>query len=644
MRKITLTHLNVRNFKGIKTLSIDFNQETSIFGANGTGKTSVFDAFTWLLYGKNSIEQSDFNIKTLDKDNQFIPKLEHEVEGFFDVDGNQVYFKRLYTEKWTTKRGNDFEELTGHETSYFINDVPISLAEYKLKISELLEESISKIITNPLFFNERMKWTERREILQNMAGEVSSTVILDSLTSLDNKFAELTNLLNIDADLNDEKLKIGAKKKKLKEEIALIPARLDEADRMKPQELNWSELEDSKAKINEDIAKIEASILDKNNSLNQEREKNQLIENKKFELVQKVNQLNQELSSKTNDLKNENNNKISSLRSKISTLKSEQLKFSEDTKRNDSAIKMLVESNNEKRNLWKTENEKTFQFDELQVCCPTCKRELDNAEDKKSELQANFNSDKLKKLAELERQGSENKASIKILEDQISFAQKSFTEKESEINDLNYQISELEKLTFDNPEPTKEIIDLQNEIKEIVIPEIKAVDTLELNNQKTELKAKLQEIEAKLFERSNVEKSEARIKELTEQQKTLSQELATLEKVEFQIDSFNKAKSTIIENRVNDKFALVKFKMFEKQINGGDNPICECSINGVPYNDLNTASKLNAGLDIINALQYHYGIMAPIFIDGRESITEIQKMDCQVINLIVDDKCKELSF
>ena len=123
----------------------------------------------------------------------------------------------------------------------------------------------------------------------------------------------------------------------------------------------------------------------------------------------------------------------------------------------------------------------------------------------------------------------------------------------------------------------------------------------------------------------------------------MSQELADVEKLEMQIDNFNKSKINLIESRINNKFALVTFKMFSDQINGGEAPTCECLLNGVPFNDLNTASKINAGLDIINALQFHFGIFAPVFIDGRESVTQLIKTECQIISLIVDPSEKKLN-
>jgi hypothetical protein len=165
-----------------------------------------------------------------------------------------------------------------------------------------------------------------------------------------------------------------------------------------------------------------------------------------------------------------------------------------------------------------------------------------------------------------------------------------------------------------------------------------------LEQRQIEIKSEIEILKTKLTDKFLIEKSENRIKELNDQLKTISAEIAQIERIEFQIEQFNNLKNKAIEKRVNEKFALVKFKMFNDQLNGGVEETCICTINGVPFADLNTASKINAGIDVINALQYHFNCQMPIFIDGRESVTEIIKTDAQVVSLVVDSGCDVLSL
>jgi hypothetical protein len=150
-------------------------------------------------------------------------------------------------------------------------------------------------------------------------------------------------------------------------------------------------------------------------------------------------------------------------------------------------------------------------------------------------------------------------------------------------------------------------------------------------------------LKTRLNSRDQAQAIEERIAKLNAEQKTLSQELANADKLEFQIDKFNKKKMELVEEKINSKFTLVKFKMFEEQLNGGETPTCICLVDGVPFNDVNTAMKVNASLDIINALQYHFGIFAPVFIDGKESVSELIKTDCQIVCLKVDETAQKLT-
>jgi hypothetical protein len=171
----------------------------------------------------------------------------------------------------------------------------------------------------------------------------------------------------------------------------------------------------------------------------------------------------------------------------------------------------------------------------------------------------------------------------------------------------------------------------------------KQVSNTDLTEKRKEIQMQLDALKLELAKVNQAEQVQVRIVELNEQRKKLAQEIATLEKLEFQIEAYQRAEIMLIESKVNSKFALVKWKMFDEQLNGGLAPTCEAIVNGTPYNDLNTASKINAGLDVINALNYHFNVFAPVFIDQRESIVTLQQTDCQVISLKVDEEYEELT-
>lgn len=70
-------------------------------------------------------------------------------------------------------------------------------------------------------------------------------------------------------------------------------------------------------------------------------------------------------------------------------------------------------------------------------------------------------------------------------------------------------------------------------------------------------------------------------------------------------------------------------------MNGAIEETCIATVDGVPFDDLNNAKKITAGLDIINTIAKFKGKSAPIFIDNRESINKLYNIDTQIISLVV---------
>lgn len=252
---IQLKKLRINNFKGIRTLEVNFNHTTDISGKNEEGKSTIFDAFSWLLFGKNSEDVQDFTIKN--SVDTSLNKLDHEVIGVLDVDGSEVTLKRVYKEKWTNKRGSPVAEFTGHETTYFYNDVPCSQSEYKAKIDAIIPESLAKLLTNPFAFNS-LKWEQRREVLVKIAGDVQDSDIING----NEAFEALLHLLN-GKSLNEFKKEISAKKKKIRETLDLIPARIDESNRRKPEPQDFDFLEKSITNKKKLIENLDTAISDK---------------------------------------------------------------------------------------------------------------------------------------------------------------------------------------------------------------------------------------------------------------------------------------------------------------------------------------------------------------------------------------------
>lgn len=640
MKNLFLKRLELRNFKGIKSFQIDFtSNETNILGKNTAGKTTIFDAYNWLLFGKDSLDRTDFPIKTFDKDNNFIPKLEHEVSAIIISDGQEIELRRVYTEKWTRKRGNDIEELTGHETTFFINLVEKKKNEYESFIKELIDEQVSKLITNPLYFMEKMKWNDRREVLTVMAGEITNETILGAFEPSN----ELVELINNKKDLAEEKKVITQRVKILKDQLSEVETRIKEANYSDTEQIDFESIEKQIDQKKSEIAKLDASILDIQQANVIEQQKVISANNERFELIQKCNKLESELRAKNEATKNNILSKKMDIEREITHLKNTLENLNSQSNTISSNIGKLQAENDVIRAEFLELQAKQFELNPTDVCCPTCNREIDNSESKVNELKLTFNQKKHDQLQKLNHTGVSNKAKIDELTEK--FKTLNFKETESKLESKQLELQSFDKdNSFSIQETTVEIEMLKQQIEKFVVPEIKQANFDELLQSKKEIEAVLEILKQQAYKKTEIQRRSQRILELSNEQKAVASQIAELQKTENQIDKFNETKMNIVEQRVNGLFKLVKWKMFNVQVNGGIDPACEAIVDGKPYSAMNKALQMNVGIDIVNALNLHYQILAPIFIDNRESITTLLPSNSQIINLIVDKECEILTI
>lgn len=642
MRSIIIKEIHFVNFKGFRNMTIEFNEDiTTICGRNGSGKTSIFDGFTWLLFGKDSQDRKAFNIKTLDENGKAIPKLPHEVSAIIIVDGETIELCRRFNEKWVKRRGQIEEEFTGHEEERLYNNVPMSLKEWNEKISNICSEQVFKFITNPKYFVSQ-KPDVQRAMLFRMAGELSDADIAAGNDDFSALLASLTG-----KTMEEYKKEIQAKKRRIKAEIEAIPERIDERKRdiSALSEYDYPAIEVSIKDKQDKVAKIEAEMLDlskKNEAISQKRseaikELGQLKERKlrlEYEIKEKVTADYRAAISKKNDIQS----KISDLERNIQSL----------SNRRDGLKRTIEECASYREKLiaeWKSINASTITFNENDFVCPTCKRplDIDDIEKKQQEMTENFNLTKSSRLAENNRKGQENKKKMQEAEVAIINIDGEIKKASEDIEKLKsaeeYAINLVEPDAYPVIEGNTEYKKLSEEIssKEKAL-EGSSTNNVDTSSQKQELsllKSEIDSLKRTLANRETITRNTQRIGELEAQYKEGAQELADLERIEFTMAAFNKARIEAIDKRINGMFSLVKFKMYEQQINGGEIETCEAVVNGIPYSGQNNAMQINMGIDIINAICKFEGITAPIFIDNAESVNEFIPSQSQVIKLVV---------
>ena len=636
-----LTKLELLNFKGLKAFTINFNGDVIIRGDNATGKTTVFDSVCWLLFGKDSLDRSDFEIKTLDG-GEPIHKVNHEVTGTFTLDeGGTVELKRVYREKYSSPRGGEVT-MTGHTTDYFVDGVPKKEKEYKEIVNSLVDENIFKLITNPLYFNETYSWQNRRKLLLEMCGDISDEDVIAEYSEL----KALTDILS-GHSVDDHRKVVAAKKTAINKELDMIPVRIDEALRGKPtidtprdvliQEISLATttletLEADKALLvnghavvdtRAELRDVQRRLMARESELQMEYKKQSALKSNEYDMV--VSELNN-LSSKVENTKHRidtSNRDIQHIESVINELMHQRQQVNADT------FVMDIDEN-----------------------CPTCGQKLpaEQIQAAREKAETKFNLRKSKQLEELNQ-------SIEL--------------KQQDIENIKKRDAGLEPIeTLEALIKAKELVKqtINDEIGKLTAPvldddsiyaDLKAEEfmlQMKLDESNTDHSEEIADIDKRIAttkeHRFNLEtelnkyeeakRIDTRVAELESQQAELAAEKSKLDEASYLMNEFVKAKVNMLEDVINSRFKLARFKMFNVMLNGNVEECCETTYKGVPYRSMNNAARINVGLDIINALTSYFKVNAPVFIDNAEAVTEFVPVNSQTIKLIVDESEPQL--
>lgn len=671
--QIKLKSLHIENFKGIKLLDVAFGDKTKIKGQNAAGKTTVFDAFTWLLFNKNSAGEEKFNVRPLNADGNRVDNVEIKVVAVMEVDGKEVELSKVQKQNWVKKRGTDTAVLQGNVNSFEIDGYPKSEADYKAYISGLVAEDLFKMLTNPQYFSS-MKWKEQRDILMKFVSDISDV----ELAQGNPEFADLIPELEKAPSTDDIQKKFAKALSEWKKKQAEIPVRIDELSKSLVQ-IDVAEQELAKNDLERRIAEIDSKIKDAGSAVSDLRSEEMQLQ---FDMSGIMQTMNRELSQKRMELENhildcEN----------ISSWNRDKARISEKLISNN---KLAIESAEKKRSELGAEynaekakvfdetlylfHEEEWQFDENSTICKSCGQTL--PADKIEQIKADFEARKAKEkeslkrrleiakedfatrknsnLEEIKAKGFEQKRIIEDLtakNEQLQAEIESLKKQEQDViakqNELSKQLEELPaEVDYSQNE---EYVKLKARHDE-VLAEIAKADSLghdelmfQFEEEKKELLAELDYVKAEIAKASKNVEIEERIGELEEEQKEVGQKVADQEKMLYLLDKFIEKKMDMVSEEINKHFRYVSFRLFREQLNGGIVPTCEIKYVKESRGDLNNGHRIIAGLDIIQSLSELYGVTATIFVDNAESLNEFNLPDmvAQMILLAVSDD-KEL--
>ncbi len=647
------------------TIEINFSKVTNIYGANRAGKSRAKSAYHWVLTGKNSEDKADFEIKdTVRRDNNRLP---HRVTLHGSIDGEKVTFEKIYSEVWGNEKGEAEEKLKGHTTKHFYNGNLKTEAQYNELIGAIISQRMLKILSDPLYFPEVLKWNDQRAVLEQMAG-ITDEVALEKLATPKNDFAMVIGLLN-KKGANDKSDVLGDRKSRIKFEISEARTEKDKIQPAIQENLKTIEsfgtilVKEVDAEIEALNKKIDAVDEAINDKVKAEDKQNDTVRAHRTELN---NIKNAQIDIEQKHTRAFNTAKIEAEGGK-SDLQNTILRLSTEKRNKETRLQNL---NSEKSNIetslrnlgaeFVEEGKKVMQpIDESTFKCEACDRKFedDKIEESKANLKNTFIENKKKRLTSINERGG-------VLDKQLEENQKLINEVATEIEDLKTQLSKQDLLLAELNEKTENQTailsvaerlaadaDYKANIKRIVeletiIAEFNNNSAIDYSDLKEEKKGYVELLDAekkKLNDAETVYRLFTRNKDLAEKEKNLAQQIATLQREELEINQFIIGRMELIENAVRSNFQFVSFKMFETNIGDGtQKPACEAWFDGKPFSSLNTEAKLNAGLDILNGLSKFYKRFVPILIDNRESITEILDVESQVINFFVDPSAKTL--
>lgn len=637
--EIKINRLRLENFKCHRLLDIQLDgRSVSIYGDNATGKTSIYDALTWLLFGKDSLGNGEKNIdiKPLDPSGEVRDhQASTSVEAEFQADGEAVTLRRTYREVWATRRGTGDPVYEGNTSDYFVDGVPQKKNAFDARVRELAPEDLFRMLTSVSYFAAGMKWQERRAVLFDMAGTLTDKEIMEGAP----QFATLLESLGR-LSLADYKAKLLSQKKGLIGVRDDAPTRINECQRV---------LDDLLSIDFEDARKEEKYLAAEKEDLSRQLislEQDSELEKKRLELREaKLERDTLEAKNKAHrDSQQAAGPDPTGIRKAIAE---EQARMDHD--------KVFLEATNrsvqrceaeiqDSRDTYVRVNGEAF----AGGICPTCGQALPF--EQLQEATRKFNEKKETRLADIIGRANRLKNEQQNYLDHAAKLEAAIGQRKAHIQELEEQlrmigesaveITDLPEYAESIQEANRRIEGIQNELSRLMA---------DSSNVRNDIRAKLAAVTDQLYftqkilaKEAVLEQTEKRVEELKADARNAAEALESIEKMLYLMEEFTRYKANLVESTVNDMFRLASFRLFREQANGGLEERCDAQYNGVPFMGLNNGMKVNVGIDIINALSRYYGVTVPLFVDNAEAVTRLESCNAQVIRLVVSEEDKEL--
>lgn len=639
MKEIQLLSLTLDHFKGQDHLDLDFEgRSATIYGDNAAGKTTVYDALTWLLFGKDSRGQSSFEIKPLGADGQI---KDHgavtSVEARFRTADGVRALRKTFFEKWSTKRGQADKTFDGNTSEYYVDGVPSKKYEFEARVADLVDEEQFRLLTSVTYFCTGMSWQDRRKILFEVSDVATDSEILAHAP----QFSPLATAMGR-LTLSDYKKKLTAERRGLNGARDSIPARLDECQKtiQALEGINFSALEAERDRRAEKRAALQAELL--------KLEHNTLLDSK----VNELNAIRNQMTGLDDKNKAYRQGQVvtptenaEAVREEIRSLEHRLSLKEGDQKSTEAEIGRYEALIQECRARWIAANAEGF----TGASCPTCGRPL--SDENLATAQAQFEAQKEQKLALYVNDAERAKQRVVDWKARLDESRQEADDIRNELSALRHHLATIQPVVqpeiLDLPDyaATRAGLEESAAALEAVITSLRSESSTIQADTKSSIDAlsdEIRVIEGEIAKRSMLDYARDRMEALRAEAREAAGKLEAVDQMLYLCDEFTRYKVQYIEDSINHKFRLVTFRLFSEQINGGLADCCDPMVDGVPYGSLNNGARINVGMDVIATLSEHYGIRVPLFVDNAEGVTALLPVDTQVIRLVVSESDQKL--
>lgn len=662
MRQIIIDKICLRYFKGVGNKEISLGDHVSVIkGRNGIGKSTIADAISWVLFGTNQAGATKFGIKTKDKDGKEIEDVAHSVEISLSVlDEEEGLMCYVLTRTLTETRKEDGSVTNSY--SYKVDGEVETAGDFKKTVDAICPEEVFRLCSSPYSFTQ-MDWSEQRKRLNEMFGVPS----VEDVTGGDKKYDVIKELLEKE-DIDKVLKHLNYKRKEVQKSLDEVPVRLEALKNVLPKTEDWADIEKRIKEKGQEIAATRKSLNTIDNggadlirkqqnisTLNLDHKRKRIMEESAQRRLGEIIKVNAEAKTACKKAVAEAEQNIEDLKQKLKS-------FDRALEKCDARMNELDAENADGKEKWKLIKARTWEWNEDDAFCPTCKQALPENQVQKimEESKKAFLNSQAADLKKLGDDAARIKEEVKKCEENTEYFKTQQKATQTQLDKAEAELIEARKALEEQTKKEEEKVSVETLLAEKpeykqVCDRIKKIEAEQENpadegmseedkKLKADLEKKLKDLESerevlasRLAVKAQWEKVNAQIVGLQEDRAQWKEQIDGLDEKIKAASDFQKRSCEVLEENVNRRFKLVKWKMFRRQLDGTEKPWCECSVDGVPYSDLNTAAKINAGLDITNTLKRHYGVDVPCVIDNAETVLEPLYDGGQQIRLTVTD-------